>query len=138
MIRIVIDTNLYISAFINTNSRNRLNAVFSDPALEILVDPTLLSEIFQVINRPKFTKYVTASQINSFMELISERCTFVFTTISVKVSPDPKDDFLLALSQEANAQFLLTGNKVDLLELKTFGNTRILTLTEFLDLRSMT
>lgn len=132
MTRIIIDTNLFISAFINANSRERLEIVLSNPTLEILLDSALLSEIHEVINRPKFKKYLTESQIHSFLELINEKGTFVSTTITVRVSPDPKDDFLLALCQQGDAHFLLTGNKLDLLDLKHFNNTRIVTLSEFL------
>lgn len=66
--------------------------------------------------------------------MLNERITFVVTTIRVQISPDPKDDFLLALCEEFSSDYLLTGNKVDLLELRRHKNTRILSLSEFLDL----
>jgi putative PIN family toxin of toxin-antitoxin system len=50
-----------------------------------------------------------------------------------KIEPvcrDPKDDFLLALSKEGKADFLITGDK-DLLELETYGRTEILSLKKF-------
>jgi predicted nucleic acid-binding protein len=40
---------------------------------------------------------------------------------------------LLALSQDRDADFLLTGDE-DLLTLKKFGETRIMTLAEYLKL----
>lgn len=42
--RIVIDTNLYVSALINANSRHRLNILLLNDALDILLDDTLLAE----------------------------------------------------------------------------------------------
>jgi putative PIN family toxin of toxin-antitoxin system len=114
----------------------RLNKILENGTIEILVDVALLAEIHEVINRPKFSKYLNKSQINSFLELINERCTFIYTTSKVTVSPDPKDDFLLALCQDGLAEYLITGNKLDLLALKHFGDTRILSLTEFLEMNS--
>jgi len=130
--KVVIDTNLFISAAINTHSRQRLDAILLNNTLTILLDNTLLAEIDEVIYRPKFRRYITEDQVDNFLDLLTERCMFVHTTTVIKASPDPKDDFLLALCLDNQADYLLTGNKLDLLALKTFGNTQILTLTEFL------
>ena len=135
MIRIVIDTNLFVSALINANSRIQLNLILENELLEILLDKTLFGEIYEVINRPKFSKYVSQDQISDFLELLVERSSFVETNAKVKFSPDPKDDFLLALCKDGQADYLLTGNKIDLLDLKHFGQTKILSLKDFLDLQ---
>ncbi|GHB87737.1 putative toxin-antitoxin system toxin component, PIN family [Persicitalea jodogahamensis] len=132
--KVVIDTNLFVSAAINANSRQRLELALYNDALSILLDEALLSEFVEVINRPKFRRYISANQIIAFIDLIERRSTFVTTTSTVDASPDPKDNFLLALCMDNQADFLLTGNKRDLLDLKQFGKTKILTLTDFLKL----
>lgn len=134
MKRIVIDTNLYVSSLINANSRYRLDQVLQNRSLIILLDDVLLSELQEVIFRPKFNKYVKTYQIEAYLALLAERGTFIQTTSIVRYSPDPKDDFLLALCQDGAADYLLTGNKIDLLELKNFNQTVILSLTDFLNL----
>jgi uncharacterized protein len=53
-------------------------------------------------------------------------------TSEVSLCRDEDDNFLLALAKDSKADFLITGDK-DLLVLKQFENTSILTLTEFLD-----
>jgi putative PIN family toxin of toxin-antitoxin system len=113
VIRVVIDTNLYVSALIKENSRNKLNLVLENQLVEILIDITLIAELHEVIMRPKFKNYVSKTQIDSFLELINERCVFVVTSSNVTHSPDPKDDFLLALCQDGHSDYLLAGNKVD-------------------------
>lgn len=134
MKRIVIDTNLYVSALINSNSRKRLDLILINNSLEILLDNSLLKELHEVSIRPKFSRYVSSEQVESFLNLITERGTFVETSSIVTLSPDPKDDFLLALCKDGKADYLLTGNKIDLLDLKQFEQTAILSLTEFLGL----
>jgi len=52
-------------------------------------------------------------------------------TSNISVCRDPKDDFLLSLAKDGNATYLITGDK-DLLILKEFGKTTILTVTEYL------
>ncbi len=51
----------------------------------------------------------------------------------VELSPDPNDDWLLAVAQVARAEYLVTCDKSDLLALRHFGVARILTAREFLD-----
>ena len=135
MTRIVIDTNIFISAMINENSRVKLNQVLENQSFDILLDDILLREIYEVITREKFRKYVSLFKVETFLELLVERCTFIETTSVIRHSPDPKDDFLLALCQDGMADYLLTGNKIDLLDLKQFGQTIILSLTEFQSLK---
>lgn len=130
--RIVIDTNLFVSALINQNSRQRLNLVLEKMAIQILSDDALMAEVYEVINRTKFKKYVTQSEIDDFYKLIQERTSRIETHSIVLVSPDPKDDFLLVICLDGDAEYLLTGNKIDLLDLIQFHKTKIVTLTEFL------
>ncbi len=133
---IVIDTNLYISALINDNSRKRLDVVLSNKTYDILVSDALLQELIEVANRPKFRKYASVVQTETFIQLMMERATFIDTTSEVKLSPDPKDDFLLVLCLDGEANYLLTGNKIDLLDLKSFHQTQIITLSTFLSIYS--
>nr|WP_299849979.1 hypothetical protein [Sphingomonas bacterium] len=46
-------------------------------------------------------------------------------------SRDPRDDFLLALSEAAKADLLVTGDKDDLLSLERHGSTAIVTAASF-------
>jgi uncharacterized protein len=64
--RVVIDTNLFVSALINQNSRQRLNLVLEKMAITILSDDALMAEVYEVINRPKFKKYVSQFEIDGF------------------------------------------------------------------------
>jgi len=48
--------------------------------------------------------------------------------------PDPTDDFLLALSEAGNAEYLVTGDKSGLLALRRHQATRIVSATGFLAL----
>ncbi len=52
----------------------------------------------------------------------------------VAVSPDPHDNYLLALAAAGSADFLVTGDKRHLLSLKRYEGTRIVTVRDFLGL----
>ena len=49
-------------------------------------------------------------------------------------SRDPNDNFLLAMAEAGTADYLVTGDKRDVLALKRHGNTTILTAKEMLPL----
>jgi len=54
----------------------------------------------------------------------------------VKRSPDPADDFLLALSEAGQADYLVTGDKSGLLSLGRHKVTRIISASAFAALTS--
>jgi predicted nucleic acid-binding protein len=69
--------------------------------------------------------------LKKYPKQLDEYADFVKVQTKVDVCRDPKDNFLLSLSIDGNAGFLLTGDK-DLLELAKFGETEIITISDFL------
>jgi uncharacterized protein len=72
-----------------------------------------------------------ASDIEEILETIEEYADLVKVQTKIEVCRDPKDNFLLSLSVDGNADILLTGDK-DLLDLIKFGETKIMTISDFL------
>ena len=130
--RVILDTNIYISGLISKPFRNKLNQIFDDFTIQLLIDRVLFEEIEDVVKRPKITRYVVESDIVDYLAFISKRCEWNQVNSIVNISPDPDDDFLLALAKDGQADFLITGNKRDLLDLKEFEDTIITTLNDFL------
>jgi uncharacterized protein len=65
------------------------------------------------------------------LDLLDTYGVMVDVKSTVNVCRDPKDNFLLALAQDSNAHYLITGDQ-DLLALKKFGKTSIITIAEYL------
>ena len=55
-------------------------------------------------------------------------------TSDIKICRDEKDNFLLSLAVDGNADFLITGDQ-DLLELKEIEKTQIVTLNQYLKVK---
>lgn len=91
-----------------------------------------LEEFIEVIQRPKFKKYFSDTDVNSLLQLFDRYGELYEVKSAVKVCRDPKDDFLLSLAMSSRADFLVTGDS-DLLVLKEIGNTEILNLSAFLE-----
>lgn len=129
--RIIIDTNLWIS-FLLTKEYSKLDKLFSNNDLVLLFSPELLEEFIEVARPPKFKKYFAVADLNSLLGEIHLKAEFLEVTSEIHICRDPKDDFLLSLSQDGNATHLITGDK-DLLEIQTFGKTLILTIVDYLE-----
>lgn len=62
--------------------------------------------------------------------IIERYADYVIVTSNVDLCRDDKDNFLLSLAKDSEADFLITGDK-DLLVLKKFEETRIVTIAEY-------
>jgi uncharacterized protein len=130
-ISVVIDTNWWISLFLS-KYKSPLTTLFHDQKLIIYRSYYLTQEICNVLVRPKFKGLFTIDLFEDFIERYEKSTTLLTVTSEVSLCRDEDDNFLLALAKDSKADFLITGDK-DLLVLKQFENTSILTLIEFLD-----
>ena len=129
--KIILDTNWYVSASINRNSRRRLYDLLINENLTIFYSSELLAEYESVIFRKKFEKYIRQEQVNRFIRLVLTRLKLAEVKTLIKLSRDAKDNFLLSMAIDSGADYLVTGDP-DLLILNEFGKTKILTMAEFL------
>lgn len=128
--RIIIDTNLWISFLITKDFAKLDEIIFSQNGI-LVFSQELLDEFLEVAKRPKFRRFFSIADIEEILETIQEYADFVKVQTKIEVCRDPKDNFLLSLSVDGSADILLTGDK-DLLVLTKFGETKIMTISDFL------
>jgi len=111
--RVVIDPGVLVSALISrTGAPARLLRHWLDGALDLLVSPALLSELERVLARPKFERHFTHREAAAFVALLRERGVELNDPEEVKErSPDPADDYLLALAESGAADVLISGDR---------------------------
>jgi putative PIN family toxin of toxin-antitoxin system len=117
VVKIIIDTNLWISFLIGKELKELKN---------LLIEETIL-----VTQRPKLQKYFTPNKVDELVRFLRTIGLFVNITSEVLFCRDPKDNYLLALAKDSDANFLVTGDQ-DLLVIAKFENTEIVTYQEFL------
>ena len=122
--RIIIDTNLWIS-FLITKNFTKLDEIIFSKKCVLVFSKELLEEFLTVAKRPKFRRFFSSSDIEEILETIQEYAEFIEVTSKTEVCKDPKDNFLLSLSMDGSADFLLTGDN-DLLMLTKFRKTAII------------
>jgi putative PIN family toxin of toxin-antitoxin system len=130
-LRLVIDTNIWIS-FLISNRLRKIDSLLLSETLHFLFSKELLDEINSTIAKPKLQKYFSANALEEMLLTLEPYIDFVEVKSKVNVCRDPKDNFLLALAKDGKAHYLLTGDK-DLLDLEKFGKTRIVTISHFLE-----
>lgn len=128
--RIILDTNLWISFLISSKYSRLDNLLFNDKCT-LLFSDELLEEFVEVCKRPKLRKYISAAEIEDILDTIDQVAVFIDVKSNVSVCRDLKDNFLLELAKDGKADYLLTGD-ADLLVIEEYEGTKIMNLTDFL------
>jgi len=128
-IKIIIDTNLFISFLIGKQLKKLKDNIVNNDIILIFSEQNIL-ELKIVSQRPKFSKYFSEKNVNDLIDFIRLIGKVYLIDNITKICRDPKDDFLLSLAAKSDASFLVTGDK-DLLVLKNYKNTKIVTVKEF-------
>lgn len=128
-LRVVVDTNLWISLLIG-GKLGRLLEILVDPTLELISTSLLKEEIKNVTQRPKFSKYFSAKNVESLMNWMNETTTDIELDTITPRCRDPKDDYLLELAIKSHAIYLVSGDS-DLLDIGKIENCKIMTFAQF-------
>ena len=127
--RIIIDTNLWIS-FLLSRKYAFIDKLLSNKKVQLVFCRELLAELMEVATRPKLRRFFTPDDKKMIFDLIDRYADYVNVFSNVDLCRDDKDNFLLSLAKDSNADFLITGDK-DLLVLKKFEDTSIVTIAEY-------
>jgi hypothetical protein len=132
--RIIIDTNLWIHfllskqfAFLDKLLVKKVKLIFSEE---------LLFEFLEVVNRPKLKKYFRYNELEQLIDIINQNAEYYTVTSKIDACRDEKDNFLLALAKDSNSDYLITGD-TDLLILKKFEQTKIVTIAEYKNIKKL-
>ncbi|MEA5622639.1 putative toxin-antitoxin system toxin component, PIN family [Nostoc sp. UHCC 0251] len=120
-IKIIIDTNLWISFLIGKELKQLQNLLLEE-TIQVVVSEEILKEIILVTQRPKLQKYFPPNKVNELIQILRTIGLFINIISEVYICRDAKD---------SDANFLLTGDQ-DLLEIAKFENTEIVTYQNFL------
>lgn len=132
MVRVVVDTNVLVSAVLNRGkSRTLLLELFGGHV--IVSSAEMLAEFSDVIEREKFS-YVKRSNIQSLQALLINYSTVVkLTTVFKGIIPeDPDDDIVVSVAFAGNSEYIVTGDP-HLLKLGEFKGIKIVKISEMLE-----
>lgn len=132
MQKIIIDTNVFVSALIQRSYPHHIVIdVFSNDKIELCISEELFAEYFNVLNRKKFSKYpdfITNAQ--AILVDIEKMAVKFYPTVRLEIIHDADDNKLLELLETCNADFLITGNTNDF-TMQEYKGTKIITPKEY-------
>lgn len=133
MLKIVIDTNIWISALLNPGKAKAIRIAFEEEIFELYCSPELLDDLQDALSKPKLTSRIFPQDAADLIKLIEEQAVFVELGTYPAICRDPEDDAFLACAVISMADFLITGDD-DLLCLTEYKGTKIITPARFLEL----
>ena len=126
--KVIIDTNLWISVIISSR-QEEFTLLLLENDIEVYTCKELIDELKEVLERDKIRKYLKLP-VNEYVSFHKDLTKKFAAKSSLSFDIDPKDSFLLNLSIETKADFLITGDKA-LLSIGTVDRTRIISYTQF-------
>jgi len=130
MIRVVLDTNIIVSALLQPlGPPAQVSVLATGGLVQMCVSGEVYAEYEEVINRPRFRR--SQDIVAGALRAIREKGFWVRPTETIRACSDPDDDIFLECAHAAQANYLVTGN------LKHFptawAGTRVVTARWFLD-----
>jgi hypothetical protein len=132
-VRLVIDTNIMISALLSGASLPaHLIDLWREGRFDLLSSPEQIEELMRVTRYPKIRERLAPALAGRLVNELRDLAVMGSHLPVVTVSPDPHDNYLLALAAVGGADFLVTGDKHHLLALKRYEGVKIVTVREVL------
>lgn len=133
LVRIVLDTNILISATISEYSVPAKVFNILEHKHTLLKSHASSAELKNVIFRNKFDHLIDVTTRGKFLARFLKKAEQVNSTEKITACRDPKDNMILELAVSGKADFIITGDQ-DVLELDPFRSIRIVTPAEFLEI----
>ena len=132
--RLVLDTNVLLSALMSSVSPSaRILTLWRRRKFDLLTAAEQIDEIARVTRYSRIRARLTPALAGRLVNRLRDVAIVVEKLPKVELSPDPDDNYLLALAEAGQAHFLVTGDK-PLLGLKRHKSTRIVTPAALLKL----
>jgi uncharacterized protein len=117
-VRLVLDTNILVSALISgAGPPGQLLAAVKQRRITLVTSPDQIAELRDVLSRERLRPYIRRDDAEDLLATIDAVAVVARDLPTIALSPDPKDNPILATAVAGNADFLVSGDKADLLAL---------------------
>ena len=131
--RVVLDTGILIAALITKDTPpDRIYQAWRKQRFELVTSQWQLDEFRRVSRYPKLRKYLKPIEAGNLVNGLRHQARFLENLPDVDLSEDPDDNPLLAMAIAGDVDYLVSGDKRDVLALKKVGKASIVTARGFL------
>lgn len=132
MIKAILDTNVVISAIVFGGKPRRVLNLAIEGKVSLFFSEPMFEEIREILGGRKFR--FTAPQLLAVERELEAISDTVYPDKRIKiVKDDPDDDVFIECALAADADYIVSGDK-HLLDLKSYGNIKIVNAAEFVEL----
>lgn len=130
MLRIVLDTNVMISAIIRNGKPRKLFKLGINGKYRILMSREILDEFSEVLQRPKFK--TTVDEVTNIVSALVKSSENVTIKSNLKViAGDPDDDIMINTAYDGKVDYIVSGDP-DIKSLRNFKGVKIVSVDEVL------
>ncbi len=131
---VVIDTNIFISyLLVPTSKPAKIISLWQRGKFDVLTAQPQIDELMRVTRYPKIKERLNPILAGRFINELRDLSVIVDNLPAVDISPDPYDNYLLSIANGGVADYLVTGDKRDLLFIKKYAGTAIISVSNFLE-----
>ncbi|MBF8249440.1 MAG: hypothetical protein HW400_41 [Candidatus Levybacteria bacterium] len=130
MHKVVVDTNVFISGILYGGNPQAIIEAWLNKEYTFCLSPQLKAEIIDKLQN-KFS--IPTRNLQNIEEALNTRTAKYIPKKKLFICKDPTDNFLLELALKAQADYLISGDKL-VLELKKYDKIKILSPKDFLRL----
>ena len=135
--RIVLDTNVLVSALINPGgSPHELLERWEAGEFTLVTSAEQHAEIQRVLSYKKLERFIRRDQAELLIANLRRQADFAEDLPVVDASEDASDNLILATAIAGKASHVVTGDKVDLLSLRHVQGVSIITVREAIEILS--
>jgi putative PIN family toxin of toxin-antitoxin system len=108
----VLDTNVVVFGVLWGGTPRLLFDAIDEGNLRISTSIAMLSEMAEILERPKFAARIAASgqAVNEIIQGYASWCSIVAPTAIAGVTPDPDDNIVIDTALAAGAEAIVTGD----------------------------
>lgn len=133
--KIILDTNLLISALMFANSPASQAVVNAYRYFQPIASTETWDEFEQVSAREKFAPYFSLEARLEFLATLAQSTVFFAVNTQVTDCKDPKDNQFLSLALSTDCQLIVSGDQ-DLVSMHPYQHVHILRPRDFLNFLS--
>ena len=133
--RVVLDTNVLMSAFISPEGTTaRVLKLWLGGEFDLVTSERQIEEFRRISRYEHLQPRLKPNEIGAFVNDLRKSAVMPERLPNVDLSPDPDDNHILAAALAGEAQYLVTGDKPDLLALERVQGVRVLTVRAFVEI----
>ena len=123
-----IDTNVLVAALMASDGPpHQLFEAFLNDRFTLITSDTQIEEFWRVTRYPAIRSRIHPAQAGRLLNVVRSLSVLLEKLPPASVSRDLHDDYLFAMAQAGEADYLVTGDKAGVLALRRHGKTQIVT-----------